>query len=299
MTAPIAHQPGQFSIGYVDADHFLGPYSWTSDRDGNLNPVLHARFQWQDGEIDGFAKPFCPHNTFQATQALNEVTGWLIARACGLPVAERAFFSVINADELPAYCGPLPLPAPDADGKLLCFTTQAMSNTAVRGRYNTDMLVREQSAWPLCDATIAFDEAVANSDRHAFNLLRRAENDFALIDHGFLLRDPCSAYPVHWEGGALGALTNRPFPNLLHKNTYHLLGRSSKSSARKGLDNCAPLAATIEATLPKLLFELAFWCSKLTPGKSAEWLHFLRQRTTKGNLEHLLNGRFGLLTLHA
>jgi len=299
MTAPIAHQPSQFSIGYVDADHFLGPYNWTSGRDDNINPVLHAKFQCHDGEVEGFAKPFCRNNIFQATQTLNEVTGWLIARACGLPVAERAFFSVINSNELPTYSGELPLPAPDEDGNLLCFTTQAMGNTAVRGQYNTEMLVREQSAWPLCDATIAFDEALANSDRHAFNLLRRAENDFALIDHGLLLRDLDMHYPFHWEGDVLGTLASRPFPNVLHTNTFHLLGRSSKDAARKGLDNCAPITATIEAVLPKLMFELAFWCSKLMPGKSAKWLHFLRQRTANCNMKHLLHGRYGLLNLHA
>lgn len=299
MTAPIAHQPNKFSVEFFQPDRFAGPYGWTSDRDGNINPVLHARFIDGSGTIDGFAKPFSTQDVFQATQTLNEVTGWLIAKGSGLPVADRAFFSVIHTSELPPYSGQLPLPAPDADGNLLCFTTQAVGNTAIRGRYNTDSLVKEQSSWPLCDATIAFDEGLANTDRHPFNLLRRGADDFVLIDHGMLLRDILLPYPFHWDENAFDGLAARPFANALHNFTYNYLGRSSKAVTQKGLDSGLLFSQKLASALPKILFELAFWCSKLMPGKSADWLLFLRNRLMQHNMQQLLHGRYGLLTLHA
>jgi hypothetical protein len=262
--------------------------------------VLHARFDTPQGPLDGFAKPFTMGDETQATQTLNEVTGWLVARACGLPVPKRAFFAALKLSELPAYSGPRPLPVADQDGCVVCFVTQAVANTAQRSLFNTKALVLEQSRWAHCNDTIAFDEGLANADRHSFNLMRSAENDFVLIDHGQLLFDPCQPrYPMHWPAGEIEARTLQPFANLLHQNTYPYLGRNARSACQQGADASMAFGLKMAKAMQRVFFELAFWCSKLLPGKSARWLEFLYTRNSQRHMQQLLQTRYGLFNIHA
>lgn len=298
MTTPIAHQAHATRIGLLPPGHFSTAYDWTHDRDGNVSPVLHARFNWFDS-FDGYAKPFEWGDTAQCTTALNEVTGWLLASASGLPCAEQAFFIQLPLAKLPPYTGQAPLPRPDANGHVLCFVTRAVSNTAVRGISNTEMLATEQSQWAFNDQTIAFDEGAGNSDRHVFNLLRRAPKDYVLIDHGYLLRTLGANYPCHWDGDALEGMAGSHFDNLLHHNTYHALGRNSPTVCQDGCNQAMAFAHTLHTALQKSTFEISFWCSKLLPGTSARWLHFLHTRMKQPQMAELLHRRFGTIAFHA
>ncbi|MDR0273851.1 MAG: hypothetical protein LBI48_00605 [Burkholderiaceae bacterium] len=295
MMAPIAYQSKHMAVKLFRPEQFITPYDWTHGRDGNVNPVLHARFCSEEGLFDGYAKPFSYGDEIQSTFILNEVTGWLLARASGLPVPERAFFTQINCPELPPYTGPTSLPTPDAHGRILCFVTQAVSNTAARGVFNTGDLVAEQSAWPRCDDTIAFDEAVANPDRHCFNLVRRAQRDFVLIDHGLLLHRKGQPYPDYWADGQLENLASEQFQNLLHQNAYLSQQRTSPSVSCPALDNCVKFIDSAQLEMQRTLFEISYWCSQLLPGRSARWLHFLYSRQQPDQIRPLLTKRFGLL----
>lgn len=297
MTSPIAYQADTMAVALYNTERFVTHYDWTYGREGNVNPVLHARFASTEGEFDGYAKPFNIRSTHDATTTLNEVTGWLLARASGLPCPERAFFIAIPANTLPSYGGLTALPPEDAHGNLLCFVTQSASSAAVRALFDTQLLVREQSTWSHCDNTIAFDEGIANADRHAFNLLRRGEKDFVLIDHGFLLRD-AAAYPTHWEDGSIESKVVKGFDNLLHNNTYHFLNRTTppvrSAACAKGLE----FREKLESAIRRSTFEIAFWCSQLLPGASARWLRFLYSRVQQAPMAHLLAQRYGLLNIH-
>lgn len=299
MTLPIAYQPGHMAVQLFNQEQFITPHDWTHDRHGNLNPVLHARFSAEDGEFDGYAKPFNWADQDETTVILNEVTGWLIARAAGLPCPPRAFFIQIPATALPAYSGKVQLPGSDTNGMLLCFVTEAVANTAVKGMFDTAQLVKEQSEWKYCDSTIAFDEGVANSDRHAFNLLRKSANDFVLIDHGFLLREPSAPYPAYWADEVIETQTTQAFDNRLHANTYIHLGRTAPDVAAYGCSKSVEFSATLRKATHQAFFEIAFWCSKLLPGSSARWLHFLHHRMEPSLLDALLSRRYGMLHLNA
>lgn len=297
MTGPITYQPDHLSIDVLAPEQFITAHDWTHDRDGNVNPVLQARFSIGDDEFDAFAKPFTPGDRYDATLILNEVTGWLLARASGLPVPERAFFAQLNMAELPPYPGASSLPQPDADGRILCFATQAVSNTAVRTLFPTDLLAKEQAAWPRCDETIAFDEAIANPDRHLFNLLRRNASDFVLIDHGFLLRRDPPAYPEHWDDGVLPTMTSAALANILHSNAYTWAGRTSPTVCIPAYEAGHSFIGRIQPLVRRAMFEISFWCSKLLPGRSAQWLDFLYSRIEQAHLSPLLLQRFGLLSI--
>ncbi len=298
MSPPIAYQPRKMAIELYQPGQFITSHDWTHGRDGNINPVLHGQFSTEAGEyFDGYAKPFAIQDPREATIMLNEVTGWLVARACGLPVPQRAFFIPLSLEELPAYAGASSLPASDANGKVLSFVTQSVANTAIRAVYDSNLLLKEQSEWSMCNETIAFDEGVANADRHPFNLLRKAAGDFVLIDHGFLLHHEDMPYPPHWDVDFLSQNAGHSFRNVLHHNAYICLSRTSPSVSATAFSASEVFAAKMEAAVRSVMFEMAFWSSKLLPGKSANWLQFLYSRIQRAQLSALMAKRFGVLQL--
>ncbi len=298
--APIAYQAQHFAVQLWQPQQFVTAHEWTHGRDGNVNPVLHARFATPEGSlVDAYAKPFNPASLHDSTVALNEATGWILARACGLPVPERAFFTALHVSELPLYDnGSSPLPPADQNGRVLAFATQAVGNTAVRGFFDLDALLKEQRQWERCDDTIAFDEALANPDRHAYNLIRRGPRDFVLIDHGFLLRQNTSSYPEHWQDGALERMVSTSVDNRLHISAYLQLSRTALDLCMEACEACEQFMHSHNLQLHQAFFEISYWCSKLLPGRSAQWLNFLHNRVTAANLSQLLQRRFGLLPLH-
>lgn len=295
MTTPIAYQAQHFRIGLFQPEQFITAFNWTNAQDDNVSPVLRAQFQDEDGNVfEGFAKPFSISNKSEAITTLNEVTGWLLAKNNCLPCAERAFFIPIALDEMPPFNYGI-LPPANSAGMVMCFVTESISNTAVRGIFTTEELVEEQSKWSHTDSTIAFDEAIANPDRHVYNLLRKGVNDFYLIDHGLLGRDRGDNF-VHdlpWSD----ALVEMDFENHLHHNCYLYLNRSSPSVKAAGVDSGLQFAETLQNNFRKCSLELAFWCSTLLPGHSAKWLNFLYSRAHKHQMSALLHKRFGILQI--
>lgn len=297
MTA-ITYHPDAMSIEVFEQSQFVTQHGWTYGRDGNQNPVLHARFHANGGEFDGYAKPVDLASTQQVTLMLNEVTGWLLARASGLPCSPRAFFIPLPHAALPTYEGLGQLPLPDANGCIFCFVTESVSNTAIKGLYNTNELAKEQSAWAHCSAAIAFDEGIANTDRHVFNLLRRGAGDFVLIDHGYLLRRLDMDYPPYWNPGVLEVWTDHSFDNILHRNTQIVQGTRDVKEGVRACEQGIDFSEKLIRALRQCMFEISFWCSILLPGSSARWLKFLYERLQRPQLSDLLHRRYGLIPLY-
>lgn len=186
-----------------------------NDAQGNACPVLHCRFDLAGaGPTDVYAKLVDAATQQGTIMCLNEISGWLLARSSGLPVAESAFLAYIKASELPPFHAGA-LPATLANGTYLFFCSQEISRTQATGIIETDELLEEQAHWPHAHSTIALDECTGNADRHLGNLVRKAHQDFALIDHGRLLFrgiEPC------WQGDELAGLLDHTFDNLLHYN---------------------------------------------------------------------------------
>lgn len=285
------HQPAHCQIQATAPSVFVTGFGWTNDSEGNVCPVLHARFELPEiGKIDAYAKALDLSNLDGRVSCLNELTGWLLAKASGLPVAERAFFAWIDATATPPFAGTGSLPAPSVSGSRLYFCTQEITRSHARGIVATDQLVDEQACWSSVHAAIAFDEMIANADRHLNNLVRRAPGDFVLIDHGRLLyrdAEPC------WAVDELESLEPHSFPNLLHHHTYPCRGIFSPGDCSDGFELSRDSAEKHAQNATKAFFEIAFWCSQIFPGASSSWLHFLRRRGA--GFEALLSKRFGVL----
>lgn len=286
------YQPKYFQIGLVHPGSFVTPYRWANDDQGNVCPVLHCQFDLPEAGLTAAYAKVVDLTTQQGViMCLNEISGWLLARAGGLPVAETAFLAYIRTSELPAFAyGPLP---PELAGEMrLFFCTQEISRTQATGIAASDSLIAEQTRWPHMHGTLALDEYTCNSDRHPGNMVRKAASDFVLIDHGRLLcrdEEPC------WQASELADLLDHTFDNLMHHNVY-LYGNISSAVARTdAFKRCSDSALRQAQNMRSVFFEIAYWCSKLCPGTSARWLDFLNERMRRVN--DLLSKRFRVLNL--
>lgn len=286
------YQPKHFQIGVANPGSFITSYGWHNDTQISACPVLQCQFELSDtGPTAAYAKVVDLTTQQGVIMCLNEISGWLLARAGGLPVAETAFLAYIRTRELPAFThGQLP---PELDGEVrLFFCTQEISRTQATGLADSSSLIAEQTRWPHLHATLALDEYTCNSDRHPGNMVRKSAADFVLIDHGRLLfrdAEPC------WQASELADLLDHTFMNAVHHNVY-LYGNINSCGARTdAFKRCSDSALHQAQNMRSVFFEIAYWCSQLCPGTSARWLDFLNERMRRIN-EHL-SKRFKVLNL--
>lgn len=277
--------PSDMKIAVLAAECFATAYDWTSHEAGNLEPVIHAVFEHPAaGRVDAFAK-FCP---LGGRAMVNEITGWLLAKAAGLPVPEVAFIALVPLDKLPQPLeGVAALALAEGCAHYPAFCTSSAAPTAVMPVAQTAALKDEMRRWEHAHACVAFDERTANTDRHLKNLVRRGLRDFVLIDHGRLawredqpewnaasLADPLADYDNRLSGILWGLLPDRETAGAVVAAATRL---------RDGL------AATEH--------ELRYWWSILVQdeGDRAAWGEFLALRLE--SVEQLLAERFCLLDL--
>lgn len=281
------HQPDLFHLGTATPDDFLNPYRWVNTAENNVCPVLHCRFQRGANKVDVYAKLMDIHTPAGQIECINEISGWLIARACALPVASSAFLAPIRVGDLPD-CMAVRQRSTTPGEVLYFFCTSEISRSQAIGIIANDTLLEEQASWAHCQATIALDEWLGNADRHLGNLVRQSKNTFALIDHGQLLRR--ADVPPWWHADELPTLTNTLMSNVLHHNVYHCRNISAAPVVNAAFEKCADNAQQQGQNMRQALHEISFWCSALAPGHSAAWLHFLHERTK--HARELLAQRF-------
>lgn len=285
------YQPDLFHVGTATPNDHMHPYRWVNASEGNTCPVVHSRFKREGAtEVDAYAKLMDLHLPSGRIELINEITGWLLSKACGLPVADSAFVAGIRAGDLP-HDLLATLSSSTPTDVLYFFCTEEISESQARGIVPTDTLIEEQSKWLHSHATLALDEWLANADRHVGNLVRRSKDDFVLIDYGRLLaRNPV---PPWWAPDELGGLQSTPFANHLHHNTYVFRNITNPRSVTAGFEDCARKAQLQSDAMRRALFEIAYWCSEIAPGHSSDWLAFLVARVQ--NARQLLADRFRIL----
>ncbi len=118
----------------------------------------------------------------------NEVAGWLITRALGLPCPPRAYLCLVPVRKLRQLFPERRWPGND-DDNMTCFASEELPN-------NPLALVNEQDAivwrarikpWPHLHAIIALCHWLHNIDGNGGNLLYLGDSDFAIIDHAEIL----------------------------------------------------------------------------------------------------------------
>lgn len=262
---------------------FAAAYEWTSGQQGNVEAVIHGAFEHpQAGRIDAFAKFY----RADGRGLVNEITGWLLAQAHGLPVPAHAFIALVPLDKLPAPLeGVAALAQAHGRPHFPAFATSSAAPVAVQPVIETTALVDEIRRWPHLPNCVAVDERIANTDRHARNLVRRGLRDFVAIDHGRLAWTPLQP---EWTAATV-ADSAAPFDNRLSAIAW-----GPNPDAKAGSSVLAR-AATLARPDEGLAAELAFWWSTLVPDvhDRTAWQDFIMGRLD--HVEYLLRNRFSLL----
>lgn len=167
---------------------------------GHLNPVFIGEFEHPDaGNITAFCKIYNP----DTKGLINEIIGFLMARALNIKQPDCAFITLIPKDRLPD----LNHIAKRKDNKWLklkncpdvlpLFCTSRLDGHSAAIHFNEkdtqdDLitpLANDISQWSQYSAAIALDETIAHTDRHLNNLLRLGSKQYAVIDNGILISE--------------------------------------------------------------------------------------------------------------
>lgn len=149
--------------------------------DGFSSCVHRAEMRDEHGKtFTAYVKAFPTNSKALA----NEVAGWLLCRALGIPCPPRAYLCLVPIRKLRKLFPDRRWPGRDDDAHP-CFATEDMHNAPVTLISETDSLAwrAQVQQWPHLPAAIALCHWLHNIDSNPGNLLHIPPNDFALIDH--------------------------------------------------------------------------------------------------------------------
>lgn len=235
---------------------------------GLMAQTYACDIQWNDGKSSkAFIKRFS--NTRKLALA-NEVTGYVIAKHCGLPVPQHA--GLINT--MPQQFG-------DDTNQYenWAFVVSSLDGATPGSFYEVEdiksctTLMNLVAGWDKVSDAIAFDDWVANEDRHLGNIMVAGENRIYLFDHSNL------PITLNWQASQLDP--THIAKNVLTSNLYAL--------------NCTPLPVKSmvahatnahEDVYNNIKLELCYWWDALLgedPERRKALELFIETRATLGN----------------
>jgi len=135
------------------------------------------------GTQQAFVKAFPMR--YESVGLTNELAGYLVARAVGLPVATNAYVLIVKTEKLFGVHPSFQAELSNTRGYNLAWCTSAIEGAPVRllHKITDDEMRKRLRAWKRLPAVLAFDDWVANGDRSRDNLIAIRNNEFALVDH--------------------------------------------------------------------------------------------------------------------
>lgn len=161
-------------------------------RDGLMAETYACDISWEDGEQSrAFLKCF---PSSRSLGVVNELTGYLIAKGCGLPVPQRAGIVQLNQSLVDSMdiknC-------PDGVYRYAFVVSEApgRSPNSIYSDLSENLAViatREiLKGWRGLSPLMAFDEWAANQDRNLGNFLIDEKGEIFIIDHSNIPVDIC------------------------------------------------------------------------------------------------------------
>lgn len=272
---------------------YLTFHGWANSEDQHYNQVHFAQIHHPaQGRSDVCIKVF-PMAGAGQRGLLNEITGWLLTHAAGIP--QPGFACLINMplDKIQTPKGWLrdQIKAGRTTWPAFCAERLPWRSAAVQfGNIESAVLLNELRQWPHNTLMTALDEQLAYADRHFNNLIRSAANTFWAIDFDRLA---CDAGTPDWTVESLVA--TRHFENQLSKRLWNHRPGNSLSS------QIVAHGEALEQRFALVADELRYWGKTLlaNPVEQRHWLAFIDRRATL--IAWLLQRRYGLLsdtTLH-
>lgn len=174
--------------------------NWASADDKHVNNVHIARFNHPvHGSCKAYVKMF-PSEGGANRGLINEITGYLLTRAAGIPQPDFAFIAEIPLSKLPKV--PAWLSAAGVE-TYPGFCTQRLDGKAAAFKVpdtKVDKVRKAVEGWKHLPSTVTLDECSSNTDRHFNNLIRMGKNNFAVIDSDRLASVPGNR---HWKVATL------------------------------------------------------------------------------------------------
>ncbi|WP_047237332.1 hypothetical protein [Chromobacterium subtsugae] len=155
--------------------------------DGYSSCVHRAELRAPDGgTLTAYVKAF--PSSKESKALANEIAGYLLARACGLSTAPRAFILLIHVRKLRKLFPEYTWPGGD-DDLFPTWATEELQDSKLTLVSEADAIAWRQRVqqWTQLPAAIAFHQWLQNIDANAGNLLWLGESDFALIDYADIL----------------------------------------------------------------------------------------------------------------
>ena len=135
------------------------------------------------GPVDVFVKFYVTEKNRTNRGLVNEAVGYLLAKACGLPVAPHAFVIDVSGQRLLEAHASL-RGSINAAHSYPCWATSAVDGA--QAKQNHGLVIDTLRKWSLLPKMLAFDDWVANSDRTAANIVCTGKQNLTLIDHGHI-----------------------------------------------------------------------------------------------------------------
>lgn len=221
---------------------------------------------------------------------VNEITGWLITHALGLPQPSQAYVVKVPLGELES---PLPdwvreLKKSKTKTHWAFATAKLPAESAALNFKNEDipLLIDDVKKWEVLPRVVALDEHIANTDRHLNNLLRLGKAKYALIDNGRLAVEGSER---NWQTAYLRP--DNQFTNKLSLHCWQDAPPVDKASIAVNAGSQHPDALSVVRD------ELMDWWERLIPDpvERSSFDHFITSRAN--TLSFLLSQRYRLLPL--
>lgn len=277
----------------MPASGYLAFLEWADEIAGHAECVHVAQIHhptW--GGVKAFVKMY-PDDEYGRKGMANEIAGYLVAEACDLPRSDFAFVAGIPLERL-ADGGPTWIRVRTQDAKergervtYPAFCTKAvdggLSALVALGQRDSNLLRQDLLKWRDLPRALAFDDGIANADRHNNNLLRLGKHKYVLIDHGRLVHSLGNWSIEDLDAAAL-------YEHRLLSFLYPDGAIPEKTGSAVLLEGQHLLVAPA-----KIRTELQHWLQRLLmPDEARAFDMFLCDRIA--NIEQLLRKRYNLLS---
>lgn len=211
----------------------------------------------------------------------NEIAGYCLARAMGVPVADVAGLIFLPASLLKILHGVESGPALGWVCSDLGGREGSIAKTVFPMPSDLNSFIDDLKSWPKLPGMLALDEWTANVDRNTGNLYRYGRGRYAVFDHGEMIAGgDWPSFQPHWNASYL----NKILCVLEQKGALTAAERSATVME----------AGRAEQVYQQALTEFVFfWSRLLTPSEFALAATFLECRARYGPAR--LGYRFGLI----
>ncbi len=181
-------------------------------------------------------------------ELLGELIGSYIGKQLGLPLPD-AFLAIATKEQGPWANAPMV----DENNSRILFATSAVQSPQTLFFYTQkpdENILRKLIEWPFYAQAVAFDEWIANIDRHGGNILISGDRKFWLIDHSHILTGNT------WSVATLTTMASMAFVNQLPTYTKTIMTPEEK--AERVLSAKAACAEHVKIQIAALLDSYPF-----------------------------------------